>query len=222
MNQAGNILGWLGMTEEHAIIHDAEAHVDETCKTVAYLSEAVRALVAGDLSARTAAIENVKESERRADQLRARMVDQLSEGLLMPPHREDLMRFAKALDKIADLTNSAARLLGFLEEKLPENILRNVVIGTEIIVAGMDELREAIRSMNKNDVKTALAHCKEVEHYEHKADDQKRILLDTILHAKLEPPSLLLCYNLAEVLEGVTDKIETAADWVKVLAVKSR
>ena len=47
-------------------------------------------------------------------------------------------------------------------------------------------------------------------------------MIESIIHAKLEPTSLLLSYQLAEYLEGVTDKIEDAADLVKVLAIKSK
>jgi uncharacterized protein Yka (UPF0111/DUF47 family) len=61
-----------------------------------------------------------------------------------------------------------------------------------------------------------------VDRIEHEADDQKKLLIESIIHAKLEPTSLLLSYELAEYLEGVTDKIEDAADFLKVLAIKAR
>jgi uncharacterized protein Yka (UPF0111/DUF47 family) len=61
-----------------------------------------------------------------------------------------------------------------------------------------------------------------VDKLESSADDQKKTLIAEIIHTKLEPTSLLLCYQLAEYLEGVTDKIEDAADFVKVVAIKSR
>jgi uncharacterized protein Yka (UPF0111/DUF47 family) len=57
---------------------------------------------------------------------------------------------------------------------------------------------------------------------EHQADDQKKLLIGTIIHAQLDPTSLLLSYQLAEYLEGVTDKIEDAADFVKVVAIKAK
>ncbi|MDD5067808.1 MAG: DUF47 family protein, partial [bacterium] len=112
-----NILSWLGMEEEHSIIRDAEKHVDETYKTVSYFSDAVKAYINGDISAKAVAIENVRESEHQADILKSNMIDQLGESLLNPPDREDIMHFIKTLDKIADWTLSSARLLGFIEQK---------------------------------------------------------------------------------------------------------
>jgi len=222
MKEMRNILGWLGMAEEESILKDAEKHVEETYETVAYFAEAVKAFIRGDLSAKTAAIENVRESEHKADLLRTKMVDELSKGVLMPPDREDLMHFAKTLDRIADWTNGAARLLGFIEERLPENILSNISTATDLIVKAISRLRDGIESIVKNDLKKAVSDCEDVDHIEHDADDQKRILIESIIHAKLEPATLLLSYQLAEYLEGVTDKIEDAADLVKVLAIKAK
>ncbi|MCX7591265.1 MAG: DUF47 family protein [Kiritimatiellae bacterium] len=216
-----NILGWLGIEEGRSTLVDAERHIEETCKTVAALADAVRAFISGDLTAKTIAIEKVKEQERAADKVRTAMVDRLTEGLLLPPDREDLMRFAHALDKIADSTNKAARILGLIESPLPENVLKNMAIGTDQIVRAVAQLKEAIHAMTHNEVRTALQHCNEVERLEHDADDQKRILLDAILHAKLDPPTLLLSYNLAEALEAITDKIDTVADMVRLICVKS-
>jgi len=222
MKEIRNILGWLGMEEEHSILIDAQKHVEETYKTVASFSDAVKAFVEGDLSAKALAIDKVAEGEHQADLLRSKMVKELSESLLMPPDREDLMHFVQTLDKIADWTNGAARLLGFIEQKLPEDVLRNISTATELIFSSISTLKEAIREIIKNDLKKALVDCEAVDRIEHQADDQKKVLIGSIIHAKLEPTSLLLSYQLAEYLEGVTDKIEDAADLIKILAIKAK
>lgn len=222
MKEMRNILSWLGKVEEHAVIQDAELHVAETCKTVAFLAEAVRAFIVGDLATTTIAIEKVKQSERQADQLRSKMVDELTEDLIQPVDRDDLLRFARDLDKIADGTLRAARILGFIEGKLPDTVLKNMAISTELIIKGMNQLQAAIRAFSKNQIKESLAYCNEVERCEHDADDQKRVMLDAVLHANLSPPTLLLCYNLAEALESITDRIDTVSDMLKLFAVRSK
>ena len=222
MRETRNILGWLGMAEEHSIIQDAQRHVEETYKTVTYFADAIKAFIQADAEAKANAIENVRQSEHQADILRSKMVSELSEGFLLPPDREDLMHFVKTLDKIADWTNGSARILGFIEQRLPENILKNISAATALIVDSVSKLKEAISAIIKNDLKKALADCIEVDRIEHDADDQKKLLIEAIIHARLEATSLLLCYQLAEYMEGVTDKIEDAADFIKVLAIKSK
>jgi len=222
MKERRNILGWLGMAEEMSILQDAQKHVEETYQTVTYFAEAVKAFIVHDLSAQTAAVENVRQSERRADALRSKMVSELSEGLLLPPDREDLLHFVKSLDRIADWTNGAARLLAFIEERLPESVLKNISTATDLIVTSTTKLKDGINALAKNDFKKALEDCAEVDRIESEADDQKRILIEAIIHAKLAPASLLMSYQLAEYLEGVTDKIEDAADLVKTIAIRSK
>jgi len=222
MKEVRNILGWLGMAEEQSILEDAQKHVEETYRTVSYFAEAVQVFIRGDIDAKAAAIDKVGKSEHEADILRSKMVKELSESLLLPPDREDLMHFVKTLDKIADWTNGAARILGFIEKKLPERVLSNVSSATELIVNSISKLKESIHALTKNDLKKALVDCEEVDRIEHQADDQKKSLIESIIHSNLDPTSLLLSYQLAEYLEGVTDKIEDAADFIKVVAIKSR
>lgn len=222
MRETRNILGWLGMAEEQSILQDAQKHVEETYKTVSYFADALKAFIKADLSLKAAAIEKVRESEHQADVLRSKMVSELSEGLLLPPDREDLMHFVKSLDRIADWTNGAARILGFIEHKLPENVLMNISSATELILNSIARLREGISALVKNDLKKALLDCEEVDRIESAADDQKKMIIESLIHAKLEPVTFFLCYQLAEYLEGVTDKIEDAADFVKVVAIKSK
>lgn len=222
MKEIRNILGWLGMAEEKSIMEDARSHVEETYKTVTFFAEAVKAFIAGNIDEKTRAIEQVRESEHKADILRSKMVSLLSESLLLPPDREDVMHFVKTLDKIADWTNGAARLVGFIETKLPDVVLKNISIATDLIVSSTAHLKESISSIIRNDLKAAIKECDEVGRIEHEADDQKKTLIEAIIHAKLDPTSLLLTFQLAEYLEGVTDKIEDAADFVKVVAIKSK
>jgi uncharacterized protein len=222
MRDVRNILSWLGMAEEQSILKDARKHVEETYKTVAYFADAVKAFIKGDFQAKTEAIANVREGEHKADVLKAKMVEELSKGLLLPPDREDLMHFANTLDKIADWTNGSARLLAFIDKKMPDSILSNMAIATNIIVNSTAKLKDAIESVAKNDIAKALEDCAEVDRFEHEADDQKKTLIEAIIHAELDPASLMLAYHLAEYMEGVTDKIEDAADFIKILAVKSK
>ncbi|HNW39014.1 MAG TPA: DUF47 family protein [Candidatus Omnitrophota bacterium] len=222
MRETRNILGWLGMAEEQSILLDSKKHVEETYKTVTFFADAVKFFINGDLVGKSKAIDNVAQSEQQADILRSKMVNELSEGMLLPPDREDLMHFVKTLDKIADWTNGAARLLGFIELKLPEGVLKNISLGTDLIVSSISKLQEAIIALTKNELKNAISLSAEIDHLEHQADDQKKAMIESIIHANLDPVSLLLTYQLSEYLEGVTDKIEDCADFIKVLAIKSK
>jgi predicted phosphate transport protein (TIGR00153 family) len=222
MRKMMNIFAWLGEKSEKTIIENAEEHIEETFKTVSFFADAVKAFINNDTTAKVAAIQNVQASEHRADVLKAKMIDQISESLLVPPDREDLMRFVKTLDKIADWTQGSARLLGFIETKLPEEVLANMTAAAGLIVSAVTDLRESLLAFLKNDVQTALAKIDDVDRLEHEADDQKRNLIGAILRAKLDPNSLILAFHLADYMEGVTDQINNAGDFVKIIAMKNK
>ena len=216
------ILHWFANEGQRIIIKDAEEHIEETCKTVTFFAEAVTFFIKNDINAKAAALENVRESEHRADILKAKMLDKISESLLIPPEREDVMRFIKTLDKIADWTLSSARLLGFIENKIPDVVLENMAAAAGLIVSATDKLREGILALIGNDLKKAFASIDEIDRLEHEADDRKKELIESVLNAKLDPNSLILMFHLADYMEGVTDQINTAGDFIKIIAIKNK
>ncbi|MBN1308482.1 MAG: DUF47 family protein [Chitinispirillaceae bacterium] len=217
-----NILSWLADAGEKSIINDAEKHIEETYKTVTYFAEAVTSYINHDINVKTAALENVRESEHKADILKAQMIDKIAESLLVPPDREDMMRFIKTLDKIADWTLSSARLLGFIENGLPETVLGNMAAAAGLIVSSVTRLREGMLAFMGKNLTKALSSVDEIDRLEHEADDRKKKLIESVLNAKLEPNSLILLFHLADHMEGVTDQINTAADFIKIIAAKNR
>ena len=218
--ESRNIFGWLGMKQEEVMLKDAQKHVDVTYETVVNFKEAVRSYAEGNFKARTEFVDLVRKNEREADAIRSKMVDMLSESPLLPPDREDLMHFVKTLDRIADWTSGTARLLNFLEEQLSAEVMKNISLATDIIFDSISKLKDAIHALTKNDLKQAIRDCHAVEELETKADDQKQVLIGAIIHSKLEATKLIIVYHLAETLEGITDKIEDASDFIKVIAIK--
>ena len=222
MRKMKNIFTWFVDAGEKSIIKDAETHIEETFKTVKYFAEAVKSFINRDLNAKAVAIENVRESEHRADVLKARMINKIAESLLVPPDREDLMRFVKTLDKIADWTQGSARLLGFIEAKFPDDVLHNMAAAAGLIVSAVTKLRESMLAFLAGDLPRALSKIDDIDRLEHEADDRKKDLIDAILRAQLDPNSLILMFHLADYMEGVTDQINTAADFIKIIAIKNR
>ena len=190
--ESRNIFGWLGMKQEEAILKDAEHHIEVTCETVVNFRNAINAYIEGDLDSRKKFISEVHKSESQADTIRTKMIDMLSESPLMPPDREDLLHFIKSLDRIADWTSSTSKLLGFLDEKLPPEIMKNLSIATEIIFDSISRLKDSIHALIKNDIKGAIKYSYEVDGLESKADDQKEKLIGVIIHSRLEAARLLL------------------------------
>ena len=221
MQESRNIFGWLGREQEKATLERARKHIDRVYETVINLREAITRFMSNDLVGKAESIQKIKASEHEADLIRRSIMDTLTEQLIAPPDREDLMHFTKSLDAIADHANGAGRLLDFLEERLPESILGRLVETAEIVTVAVERLKDAINSLVNNDIKKTLADCIQVEELEEEADEHKRLTIEAIIHVDLSAPILLLTYQLTESMENVADKVEDCADFIRVLAIKA-
>ena len=83
----------------------------------------------------------------------------------------------------------------------------------------MNRLGEAIEAL-KQDKKTVLALCTEVELLEEQGDEQKRELTGILLKSNLDAGTMILLHDLIGALEETTDRAEDSADLVRVFAVK--
>ena len=222
MQESRNIFGWLGREQEKVALERARKHIDKVYETVVNLQQAIACFVRNDLVGKAESIQKVKTAEHEADLIRRSIMDALTEELIAPPDREDLMHFTKSLDTIADHANGAGRLLDFLEKKLPGNIMTKYVETAAIITKSAERLKDAMHSLVNNDIKKTLSDCSLVEELEEQADEQKRMTIEEIIHSDLPASVLLLTYQLTESMENVADKVEDCADFIRVLAVKSK
>ncbi|MBL7081330.1 MAG: DUF47 family protein [Candidatus Omnitrophica bacterium] len=222
MQETRNILGWLGREQEKIVFDKVKEQIDRVYETVVGLGKAIAAFVRSDLVAKSENIQKLKISEHEADLLRREIMDTLTEGMITPPDREDLMHFTKSLDAIADYANGAGRLLDFLEVSLAQGISGKLIETAKILSIAMERLKDAAYSLSNNDIKKVLSDCISVEELEEKADEQKRVTIEAIIHSSLPFPILLLVYELTDSMESVADKIEDCADFIRLLAIKSR
>ncbi|KXB05435.1 hypothetical protein AKJ51_05055, partial [candidate division MSBL1 archaeon SCGC-AAA382A20] len=64
-------------------------------------------------------IERALEKEREADEVREKIIDELSKGTYPPISRETIIRLAQATDDVADHSKIAAEKINFLD---PNNV----------------------------------------------------------------------------------------------------
>ncbi len=222
MRKSRNIFAWLGKREEKTALEHSRKHIAKVMVTVEKLNDAICALEKGNIPEKDKAIESVKIAEHEGDTLRRQMMTELSEGLLLPLDREDLMRFVKRLDNIADSAKSAVRLLEFCKTNLPAELIRKLREDSDLTVEEMEKMNEAIEALIKSDAKETLSRCSAVEELEERADDKRRELLEILFGAELPANQLLLFFRIIETVESVSDRIEDAADLIRILAVKSK
>ncbi len=215
-----NILGWIGMEREKNVLEITKKHTAKVQETVDKLENAFAAYVRGDFAKRSAAIKETITAEHQADLIRRELLNQLAEGILLPPDREDLIHFAKRMDNIADHANASAKLLEFLDKMLPNGIPTKLYEFVKTALLATNRLAEAIDAMT-GDKKKVLGLCTEVELLEEQGDEQKKELMGIILKSNLDAGTIILVHDLIGTIEATCDRAEDSADLVRVFAVKS-
>jgi len=214
-----NILGWIGMEKERNVLEIVKKHTQKVQETVDKLENAFAAYVKEDFAAKEAISKEVITAERQADLIRRDLLDQLSEGILLPPDREDLIHFVKRMDSIADHANAAARLFEFLDKPLPNGIPTKLYEFTKTALLAVNRLSDAIDAMTA-DKKKVLGICTEVELLEEQGDEQKKELTGIVLKSNLDAGTMILLHDIIEAIEETCDRAEDSADLVRVFAVK--
>lgn len=218
-----NIFGWLGAQEQRKALNEATEHIEKVRQVVYLLRDAIEAFVNGEHDKVYALYEQVEEREHEADVIRRSLLNRLSEGLFLPPDREDLVQFVEHMDDIADYACAAARLLILFSDDLPEPLKESLREEAHLLTQAVDKVRDAVYHLYRAEMKETMEQCNQVEELEESADKQKAKLLRHIFkELDLEPKTLVLMHDLIEALENTADMAEDTADQIRIIAVKFR
>lgn len=218
-----NVFGWLGQQEQRKALTEAKDHIEKVRQVVYLLRDLIHAFVKPEEDKIMPLYEKVEQEEHEADIVRRSLLNRLSEGLFLPPDREDLVHFVERMDDIADYACASARLLILVEGEVPLPLRESLSEEADLLVEAVDKLREAIHQLYRGNMREALEHCTQVEEIEEAADKQKAKLLRHIFRElELEPKMLVLMRDLVDALENTADMTEDTADQIRIIAVKYR
>jgi hypothetical protein len=198
-----------------------QKHLATTLSTVEDLESAVKAAVQNNEKDTEEAIKRVINSEKEADVLRRAVMTELIKGELPPEDRADLMNLMKSIDRVADWSREATRILSATPMKDVSKNFKQELIN---MIEGAKECATALRRcMNRMIEKPeeALQAADEVERLEEKVDDlfenARRLLAQ---EEKLRIGIAILLNDLFDAIENVADRCEEACDLVRVLIVR--
>ena len=222
MERSRNIFSWLGGKEEKEILNDALKHLEKSFECVEEMKESIDYLIKGDVEETKNHITRVKDAEHSGDEIRKRIMLELSKGMLFPPDREDLILLNESLNDIADSSKGVARLLEFLDRGLPEDFGKILLSDGIVAVRAGEQLKDAINFLIENNVEKVMEECAHIETLEEEGDDKRRELIGTLIKTDLQGAIPILLYEIIDTIEDVIDKIKKASDHIKILAIKSK
>lgn len=215
------LIKWFEKRRETKALKTIQRHLALTTGIVEDLEKAIEASIKGDEKEMQECIKRVVNSEREADALRRKVMDDVSKGELSPVDREDLMHLVKRVDMVADWSRESTRVLNALPmEHVPRKIQREFI---EMVKSVRECAVSLQKCVNKMMVKPeeALQAADAVEREEEKVDDiheKARKLL-----GKEELPRAgvaILVSQLFEAMEMVADACEDACDQVRIIMIR--
>lgn len=135
--------------------------------------------------------------------------------------RETFVRLTLEVDRIADITEGAAfRIVNLskMKTKLGKETCKLFMNLGEAVLATLNSMRQALLATTLNS--SSLGEkIRETETNEKKADEIYRQLDLEILKSNLQIAQLLLCREVAEMIEDISDHAERVADILQTLAI---
>ena len=157
----------------------------------------------------------IREYERRGDQLTVELLRLLDSSFVTPFDREDIHALVEELDDVVDEMFSAASMIQLVkvETSLPE-----VVELADLLATMSDELVALIGSLRKGE--GARYRLERIERLEHQGDAIYRAAIERLFGGRYEAIEILKWKDIVQALESSANAIEDVSDVVESILVK--
>ncbi len=220
---AKRLFGWFAPKRGENVLEMVEKHLELTQNAVTDLYKMVEASSENRAKDTKDLFESISQLEMRADDMRRRMVIELTKSEMFPEERDDLMELVRAVDWVADWSKESGRILVTIPfEKAPEEMKQAARNMCKANIDCIIVLGKMIKALPKNP-KQALALADEVEMLEEEIDELYGIAREHLANLNFPDFSngaLILLNMFLDALETIADWGENTADIVRAIAVR--
>jgi len=165
--------------------------------------------------------QKILKNDEKAKEMNRLVEEEISKVGAILTSRENLVRLTLEVDRIADIIEGAAfRIMNLsrMKTKLGKETCKLFLILGEAVLTTLNSMRQALlaTTLNSSNLGEKIA---ETEANEKKADDVYRQLDLELLKSNLHIAQLLLCREVAEMIEDVSDHAERVADILRTLTI---
>ena len=216
-----DLVKWFQRRRETRALESIQRHLALTTSIVEDMEKAIAAAIGENEKEMLAYVQRVTNSEKDADTLRRRIMDEISKGELAPVDRADLMDLVKRVDMVADWNRESTRILGAIPmRQVPESIQQQFIEFIKGAKSCTVALQKCINKMMTKP-EEALQAADEVEREEEKVDDIHEKARGLLGKEDLPRAGVaVLISQLFEAMEAIADACEDACDQVRVIMVR--
>lgn len=165
--------------------------------------------------------QKILKNDERAKEMNRLVEREISKVGAILTSRENLVRLTLEVDRIADITEGAAfRIMNLsrMKTKLGKETCRLFLTLGEAVLTTLNSMRQALlaTTLNSSSLSEKII---ETETNEKKADEVYRELDLELLKSNLQIAQLLLCREVAEMIEDISDHAERITDILRTLTI---
>jgi predicted phosphate transport protein (TIGR00153 family) len=217
------LFGWFAPKRGENVLEMIEDHLELTQQAVNSLYKMVEVAANNNQVEGSVVFTDISRFEREADDLRRKMVVELTEGEMYPEERDDLMELVRAVDWIADWSKEAGRILRTIPfEKSPDSIKDATLNMVKANIDCVRVLTKSIDALPKNP-SDAISLADKVEMLEETIDDLYGEVRYNFAKEELKQfrtGELILMNEFFDAVETIADWCENTADIVRAIAVR--
>ncbi len=214
---------WIAGRREREVLLKSIDHLGMVLEVCRHFNKMLTSIGENDVEGIRREFEQVDKTEKEADRVKRKLIEDLSRGSFHPIDREDLMRLILSGDDIAAYIKASARKLLLLIElgySVPDEILQDMEIISENIVKATEILLNAVRELTKS-IEKAITLTHLVEEIEEKIDDLRINTFKKLfkLYRVKDIGECMLLKEIIDDLEMASDKCEDVGDIIRTIAV---
>lgn len=213
---------WFGKKREIEILKILRIHLETVVSTIAAMRDVVYAICEEDFDKAEKIYKMVFDREREADDVKEKILSELSKGPFHPFDREDIMRLVLTVDDLAAYAKSSARKLCLAKPTgMPENVKRDLKKMADSVYKIGTELKSALDILIEKP-KRAIAAADRVERLEEAIDEHRNLLIAEILKwadTSNKVSHWLMVKEAVEGMEMVSDRAEDTADVIRAISI---
>jgi len=214
---------WTSRRREKEILELYVQHVAKVVETVSYAYNVMLHYVEGRRGEVEREWSNVFKAEREADEIKRRIIAELSKGIFHPIDREDVLRLIFVTDDIASYAKAWSRrvLLLSARTQIPYNISKHLVEMSRRVLEAVKLVDEAAHKLLGNAAADVLDIADRIERLEEEVDDIRLDALSEVLDFcdTNRASACMLAKELVDLVENAADRCEDVADVLRSIVL---
>jgi len=206
------------MERERKISELCKGHFNKVVETVSEMRKNIHAVCGTDRKKAAESFKKVFEKEREADEIKRKIVEELSKGLIHPINREEVIRLVLTADDIATNAKAAVRRLKLISRAKISSELKTGLKEISDFLLQISELTRSAYFALLHNPHGAIELANEVERIEEKIDDFR---IDEILpnmvswSNKSSPGDAMMIKDAIDNMEKIADRCEDVVDVIR-------